>query len=104
MWRRASIADLQGADAVIDIHASNIYLRELPQVRVNINMAERLVPMARRLNMDFIWVHAAATVLESTLAYSLNALDTPHPCRRNGGSATGSHAPTATSCCGGSFP
>ena len=71
------IADLQGADAVIDIHASNIYLRELPQVRVNINMAERLVPMARRLNMDFIWVHAAATVLESTLAYSLNALDTP---------------------------
>lgn len=71
------VADLKGADAVIDIHASNIYLREIPQVRINVNTAPRLVPMAKRLNMDFIWVHAAATVLESTLAYSLNALDTP---------------------------
>ena len=56
------VADLKGADAVIDIHASNIYLREIPQVRINVNTAARLVPMARRLNMDFIWVHAAATV------------------------------------------
>ena len=71
------VADLQGADCVIDIHASNIYLREIPQVRINVNTAQTLVPMARCLNMDFIWVHAAATVLESTLAYSLNALDTP---------------------------
>ena len=71
------IQDLQGADACVDIHASNIYLREIPQVRVNVNTAQRLVPMAKLLNMDFIWVHAAATVLESTLAHSLNALDTP---------------------------
>ena len=71
------VADLQGADAVIDIHASNIYLREIPQVRINVNTAPRLVPMAKRLNMDLIWIHAAATVLESTLAHSLNALDTP---------------------------
>ena len=71
------IQDLQGADACVDIHASNIYLQEIPQVRVNVNTAQRLVPMAKLLNMDFIWVHAAATVLESTLAHSLNALDTP---------------------------
>ena len=71
------VADLQGADAVIDIHASNIYLREIPQVRINVNTATQLVPMAQHLNMDFIWVHAAATVLESTLAYSLNTLNTP---------------------------
>ena len=69
--------DLKGADLCVDIHASNIYLQEIPQVRVNVNTAQRLVPMAKLLNMDFIWVHAAATVLESTLAHSLNALDTP---------------------------
>ena len=62
---------------VIDIHASNIFLREIPQVRVNVHTAENLVPLAKQLNMDLIWVHAAATVLESTLAHSLNALDTP---------------------------
>lgn len=27
--------------------------------------------------MDFIWVHEAATVLEATLAHSLNSLNTP---------------------------
>lgn len=71
------VQDLQGADVCVDIHASNIYLQEIPQVRINVNTAQRLVPMAKQLNMDFIWIHAAATVLESTLAHSLNALDTP---------------------------
>ncbi len=69
--------DLKGADMVIDIHSSNIFLREIPQVRININMAERLTPYARLLNVDFIWIHEAATVLETTLAHSLNSIDTP---------------------------
>lgn len=69
--------DLQGADMVIDIHSSNIFLREIPQVRVNVNMAERLVPYACLLNTDFIWIHEAATVLEATLAHSLNKAGTP---------------------------
>lgn len=73
----AIIQDLKGADMVIDIHSSNIFLREIPQVRININTADRLVPYARLLNIDFIWVHEAATVLEATLAHSLNSLDTP---------------------------
>ncbi len=69
--------ELRGADVCIDIHASNIYLREIPQVRINVNTADTLIPLAKHLNMDFIWIHAAATVLESTLAHSLNALNTP---------------------------
>jgi len=71
------IQDLWGADMVIDIHASNIFLREVPQVRINAEMSDRLVPFAEMLNVDFIWVHDAATVLESTLAHSLNVLNTP---------------------------
>jgi len=71
------IRDMQEADACVDIHASNIFLTELPQVRVGERMAKDLVPPARRLNMPIIWVHANATVLESTLAYSLNELGTP---------------------------
>ncbi len=70
------IRDIKGADLCIDIHASNIFLREIPQVRVNEKTAEVLVPLAKLLNMDYIWVHSAATVLESTLAYSLNMLGT----------------------------
>lgn len=71
------IRDLQGADMVIDIHSSNIFLREIPQVRINVNTADTLVPYAKLLDVDFIWIHEAATVLESTLAHSLNSLDTP---------------------------
>ncbi len=71
------IADMKGASCAVDIHASNIFLREIPQVRVNVNTADKLLPLARELNCDFIWVHAAATVLESTLAWSLNKIGVP---------------------------
>lgn len=70
------IEEFSGADIAIDIHASNIFLREIPQVRVNINSADSLVKYASMLDVDFVWVHQASTVLESTLAYSLNSIGT----------------------------
>lgn len=70
------IEDIMGSDICIDIHASNIYLKELMQVRISEMTARDLVPLARRLNIDYIWVHQAATVLESTLAHSLNSAGT----------------------------
>ena len=73
----AIIEDIKGADMVIDIHSSNLFLRETPQVRINVQDAEWLVPFAEHLGMDFVWVHEAATVLEATLAHSLNSTGTP---------------------------
>ncbi|MDD3921706.1 MAG: M14 family metallopeptidase, partial [Eubacteriales bacterium] len=64
--------DLLGADVCVDIHASNIFLREIPQVRISEEMADSLLPLARTLGMDFVWLHSAATVLQSTLAHTLN--------------------------------
>lgn len=71
------IRDVQGSDCVLDIHASNIYLTEIPQIRINELHEETLVPLAKEANVDFIWVHGASTVLESTFAYSLNSIGTP---------------------------
>ena len=71
------IDDLSGSAAVVDIHASNIFLEEIPQVRINELSRDTLVPLAKLLNVDYIWVHSSATVLESTLAYSLNVIGTP---------------------------
>jgi predicted deacylase len=68
---------LSGSALVVDIHASNIYLREIPQVRINQEFEDRLVPIARRMNLDLIWLHGAATVLETTVAHSLNSGGTP---------------------------
>ncbi|MGN0974449.1 MAG: M14 family metallopeptidase [Gemmiger sp.] len=75
-YAHAAVEDMRGADIAIDIHASNIFLRELPQVRISEETAPALVPLAEQLNVDFVWIHAAATVLESTLAHSLNVLGT----------------------------
>lgn len=69
--------DVAGSDCVLDIHASNIYLTEIPQIRINELHEETLVPLAEEANVDFIWVHGASTVLESTFAYSLNSIKTP---------------------------
>lgn len=71
------IEDIDGADMCIDLHSSNIFLREIPQVRVSEHIADRLVPYAKMLNVDFIWVHPTATVLESTLTYNLNNINIP---------------------------
>ena len=71
------IEDLTGSDLVLDIHASNIYLTEIPQIRINELHAAQLVPLAQLANVDFIWVHGASTVLQATLAYSLNARGVP---------------------------
>lgn len=69
--------DVQGSDCVFDIHASNIYLTEIPQIRINELHADTLVPLAKTANVDFIWVHGASTVLEATFAHSLNSVGTP---------------------------
>ena len=71
------VADVRGAVVAFDIHASNIFLREVPQIRINEISAEQLVPLARRANVDFVWIHANATVLKGPFAFSMNALGVP---------------------------
>ena len=66
------IHDIEGADICIDIHSSNIFLREIPQIRVSEQTEAALLPYALMLNVDLIWIHTAATVLEATLAHTLN--------------------------------
>lgn len=72
-----AMAALSGAALVIDIHASNIFLREIPQVRINQEFAATLVPLAQGMNLDLIWLHGSVTVLEATIAHSLNSTGTP---------------------------
>lgn len=71
------LRDLAGASLAVDIHASNIYLTEVPQIRINERHKDFLVPIARHANVDFLWVHGASTVLESTFAYQLNSHGVP---------------------------
>ena len=76
-YAKQVIDALSGSDMCVDIHASNIFLYEIPQIRINELTAKTLVPFAKLANVDYIWVHATATVLEATLAHSLNTTGTP---------------------------
>ena len=72
----AIVSDITGSDVCVDIHSSNIFLREIPQIRMSVPTAPTLLPYAVKMNMDLIWIHESATVLESTLAHSLNTRGT----------------------------
>lgn len=71
------VKDIEGADMCIDVHSSNIFLREIPQVRMTENFSDMLLPYAKLLNIDFIWIQSMQTVLEATLSHNLNIRNTP---------------------------
>lgn len=64
--------DIQGSDVCVDVHASNLYIHEVPQVRMNNDKVDELLPIARCLNTDMIWIHPSTSVLNGSLVYSLN--------------------------------
>ncbi|MCR5123292.1 MAG: succinylglutamate desuccinylase/aspartoacylase family protein, partial [Ruminococcus sp.] len=64
------------SDVCVDVHSSNIFLKEIPQIRMSVPTAPALLPFAKMMNVDFVWIHDAATVLESTLAHTLNTRGT----------------------------
>ena len=68
--------DVQGSDIAIDIHSSNIFLREIPQIRINKEFSDKTLPLAKKLNCDFIWIHDAVTVLEATFSHTMNTRGT----------------------------
>ncbi len=71
------VDDIIGSDICIDVHSSDTFLREIPQVRLREAYSEKILPFARLMNVDMIWTNATRTVDESTLAYSLNMLGVP---------------------------
>ncbi|MCI9072973.1 MAG: succinylglutamate desuccinylase [Lachnospiraceae bacterium] len=73
----AVVSDLIGTDLCIDVHSSDIFVQEIPQVRLNEEFAGRMLPFAKLMNVDVIWMNATATVHEATLAHSLNIMGVP---------------------------
>lgn len=71
------VEDVSGAQVAFDLHASNIYLRELPQVRVSEHASARILSLARMANMDYIWAYTTSAVMEGTFAHTMNELGVP---------------------------
>lgn len=60
------------SDIVVDFHTSNLYLKEVPQIRIIDGLHKKLIPLAVQCNADLIWVHPTSPMFESTLGYNLN--------------------------------
>lgn len=73
-YAAAIMESLIGSDMVLDIHASDMFVRELPQVRISREFSEVLLPFARQMNVDMIWMNETDVVHESTLAHNLNTI------------------------------
>lgn len=69
--------DLRDSDFVIDIHASSIFVREIPQVRMPLEFKDSLIEKSKLLNMDLIWAYNGSSVQENSLAYALNKEGSP---------------------------
>ena len=69
--------DIRGADFCLDVHGSNMYLQEILQIRMNDENVDELMPIARALNTDMIWVHPSNQVKSGSLAYELNRVGVP---------------------------
>ena len=66
--------DIEGADICVDVHSSSVYIKEIPQVRVNSDVASDLAPYVACMNVDVVWIHPSSTVMEGSLAHALNEI------------------------------
>lgn len=73
------IEDLKGSDFCIDIHSSDIFIRELPQIRVPENAGKKVTELAQKSGIPVLWVNSnSSSVWEGSLAYSLRRKGIPN--------------------------
>lgn len=73
------IEDLKGSDFCIDIHSSDIFIRELPQIRVPENAGEKVTELAQKSGIPVLWMNSnSSSVWEGSLAYSLRRKGIPN--------------------------
>ena len=70
----AVLRDIEGADFCLDVHGSDMYLCEIPQIRMNDDVEKEIMPYVEHLNTDMIWVHPSTQVNKGSLAYELNKI------------------------------
>ncbi len=73
------IEDIKGAEFCLDVHGSNMYLHEILQIRMNDDVVDKVMPYAKMLNTDMIWIHPSNQVNRGSLSYELNRLGV-HTC------------------------
>ena len=69
--------DMLGADLVLDIHSSTLQKSELYEVRLNAASAQMMLPHARSLCPDLIWIYPDKPIYNAMLTSALCQAGTP---------------------------
>ena len=69
------VEDMRGADIAIDIHASNIYLRELPQVRI-MNTGYQTASLGNLFGLPYVVMRKPTPIDTTTLNYNWQIWET----------------------------
>ena len=73
------VSDLMGSDFFIDIHSSDIFIREIPQIRVPENAGKKVTELAQKSGIPVLWMNSnSSSVWEGSLAYSLRRKGIPN--------------------------
>ena len=73
------IEDLKGSDFCIDIHSSDIFIRELPQIRVPENAGKKVTELAQKSGIPVLWMNSnSSSVWEGSLEYILRRKGIPN--------------------------
>ncbi|MCI6859471.1 MAG: M14 family metallopeptidase [Eubacterium sp.] len=73
------LKDLEGSDFCIDIHSSDIFLQEIPQIRLPENAGKKVLDVAQKAGLALVWINGdASSVKEGSLAYSLKRNGIPN--------------------------
>ena len=66
-------------DFCIDIHSSDIFIREIPQIRVPENAGKKVTELAQKSGIPVLWMNSnSSSVWEGSLAYSLRRKGIPN--------------------------
>lgn len=69
--------DIYGSSMCIDVHGSDIFSRENLQIRIHEDFKDEVLPYARLMDSNLIWINPNPRISDSTLTYSMNCMGVP---------------------------
>lgn len=73
----AILDDIAGAAACVIVQSSDEFVQEVSQARIDEGHSQQLAGLATQLNTRLVWVRKTPATLHSSLAHTLNNMDTP---------------------------
>lgn len=69
--------DIRDANVCVIVRSSSSQMKEVTQIRIDEENPDKLLKLAKQLNVRLVWVRTPTPEIDSTLAHTLNCQHTP---------------------------